>query len=56
VERGVFSVLCEVSEVHFVTIDCDIAHCYSEQREQLEQSSESVTDRLKEQFCVVKFS
>jgi len=29
VERGVFSVLCEVSEMGFGTIDCDDAHCYS---------------------------
>jgi len=56
VKRGVFSVLCEVSKMRFVTIDCDIAHCYSEQIEGFEQHSGSVTDRLKLQFCVVKLS
>jgi len=54
VERGVFSVLCAVSKMRFGTIDCDVAHCYSEQTERFEQNSESVTVRLKQQFCVVK--
>jgi hypothetical protein len=33
VERGVFNVLGEISKIHFGTIDCDDAHCYSEQIE-----------------------
>jgi len=36
VERGVFNVLCEVSKIRFVTIDCDDAHCYSELIERFE--------------------
>ena len=56
VKSRVFSVLCEVSKVRFVTIDCDVAHCCSEKIEGFEQHSESVTDRLKQQFCVVKLS
>jgi len=56
VERGVFSVLCGVSKIHFVTIDCDVAHCYSEQTECFEQNSESVTGSVKQQLCVVKLS
>jgi len=48
VKRGVFSVLCEVGEMCFGTVDCDGAHCYSEQIERFEQNSESVTDRLKQ--------
>jgi len=55
-ESGVFGVLCEVSKMRFVTIDCDVAHCYSEQTESFEQNSETVTDVLKQQLCVVKFS
>ena len=51
-----FSVLGEVSKTHFGTIDCDDAHCYSEQIEQFEQNSESMTDRLEQQLCVVKLS
>jgi hypothetical protein len=47
VERGVFNVLCELSKIRLVTIDCDDAHCYSEQKERFEQNSESMTDRLK---------
>jgi hypothetical protein len=39
------SVLCGVSKVRFGTIDCDDAHCYSEQIEGFEQHSGSVTDR-----------
>ena len=54
VERGVFNVLCEASKIRFVTIDCDDAHCYSEQIERFEQNSDSMTDRLKEQLRVVK--
>ena len=30
VKRGVFNVLVGVSKIHFVTIECDIAHCYTE--------------------------
>jgi hypothetical protein len=56
VERGVFSVLCEVSKMRFGKMDCDVAHCYSEQTESFEQKSESVTDSLKQQFCVIKLS
>jgi hypothetical protein len=52
VERGVFNILCEVSKIRFVTIDCDDAHYYSEQIERFEQISESMTDRLKKQLCV----
>ena len=52
VERGVFNVLCEVSKIRFVTIDCDDAHGYSEPIERFEQNSESMTDRLKEQLCL----
>ena len=26
--RGVFNVSRGVSKIHFVTIECDIAHCY----------------------------
>ena len=55
-ERGVFSVLGEISKIHFGTIDCDDAHCYSEQIEQFEQNSESMTERLEQQLCVVKLS
>jgi len=40
--------LCEVSKMCFGTVDCDGAHCYSEQTERFEQNSESVTDRLKQ--------
>ena len=54
VEWGVFNVLCEVSKIRSLTIDCDDAHCYSEQIERFEQNSGSATDRLKEQLCVVK--
>jgi hypothetical protein len=54
VERGVFSVLCGVSKMGFVTIDCDVTHCYSEQIESFEQNSESLTDSLKQQLCAVK--
>ena len=54
VRRGVFSVFCEVSKMCFGTVDCDDAHCYSEQTERFEQNSERVTDRLKQQLCVVK--
>ena len=43
VESGVCSVLCGVSKMGFGTIDCDVAHCYSEQTESFEQNSESVT-------------
>ena len=49
-ERGVFSVWCEVSKMCFGTIDCYDAHSYSGKIEKLEQSSESVKDRLKEHF------
>ena len=54
VERGVFNILCKVSKIRFVTIDCDDAHGYSELIERFEQNSKSMTDRLKEQLCVVK--
>ena len=54
VKRGVFGVLCEVSKMRFGKMYCDVAHCYSEQTESFEQKSESVTDSLKQQFCVVK--
>jgi len=46
-------VLCEVSEMCFGTVDCDDAYCYSEQTGRFEQNSESMTDRLKQQLCVV---
>ena len=49
-----FNVLGEVSKIRFVTIDCNDPHCYSELIERSEQNSESMTDRLKEQLCVVK--
>ena len=42
VKKGLFSVLCEVSKMCLGTVDCDDAHCYSEQTERLEQNSESV--------------
>jgi len=51
----VFSVLCEVSEMCFGTVECDVAHCYSEQTERFEQKSESMTDRLNKN-CVEKYS
>ena len=56
VERGVFSVLCGVSKMCFGTIDCDDAHCYSEQIECFEQKLESMTENEKEQLCAVKMS
>ena len=56
VKRGVFCVLCEVSKMCFGTVDCDGAHCYSEQTERFEQSSEIKTDRLKQKLCIVKLS
>jgi len=52
--KGVFSVLCGVSEMCFGTVDCADAHCYSEQIERFHQNSESMTDRLKQQLRVVK--
>jgi hypothetical protein len=54
VKGGVFSFLGEVSKIRLGTIDCDDAHCYSEQIERFEQNSESMTDRLEQQLCVVK--
>ena len=53
-ERAVFNLLCAVSKIRFVTIDCDDAHCCNEQIKRLQQNSESVTDRLKQQLCAVK--
>ena len=53
-ESAVFNLLCEVSKMHFVKIDCDKAHCCNEQIKRLQQNSESVTDRLKQQLCAVK--
>jgi len=50
----VFTVLCEVSEMCFGTVDCDDAHCYFEHIESFEKNSESMTDHLKQQLCVVK--
>jgi len=35
VGKGVFSVFCAVSEMCFGTVDCEDAHCYSEQIELL---------------------
>ena len=55
-ERTVFSVLCEVNEMCFGTVDCDDVHCYSEQIERFEQIAESMTDRLWQKLCVVKLS
>jgi len=52
--KGVFGVLCGVSEMCFGTVDCDVAHCYSEQIEHFDQNSESMTDRLEQQLRVVK--
>ena len=43
--------LCEVSEMCFETVDCDVAHCCSEQTERFEQNSESMTDRLNKKLC-----
>jgi hypothetical protein len=54
VERGGFDLLCEVSKIRLVTIDCGDALCYNEQIKRLEQNLESVTDRLKQQLCVVE--
>jgi hypothetical protein len=54
VKRGVFNIFGEVSKIRFGTVDCD-AHCYNEQIELLQQNTESVTDHLNEQLCVVKF-
>jgi len=52
--KGVFSVLCEVSEMCLGTVDCDDAHCYSEHIEHFEQNSKSMTDRLKQHLNVEK--
>jgi Ran GTPase-activating protein (RanGAP) involved in mRNA processing and transport len=54
VKRGVFKFLGEVSVIRLGTVDCDDAYCYSEQIERFEQNSESMTDRLEQQLCVVK--
>jgi hypothetical protein len=54
VKRGVFNALGEVSKIHLGTVDCDDAHCYNKQVETLQQNTESVTDHLKEQLCVIK--
>jgi hypothetical protein len=54
VERGGFDLLCAVSKIRFVTINCDDAHCCNEQIKRLEGISESVTESLKQQLCVVK--
>ena len=53
-ERAVFNLLYAVSKICFVTIDCDDAHCCNEQIKHLQENSESVTDRLKQQLCAVK--
>jgi Ran GTPase-activating protein (RanGAP) involved in mRNA processing and transport len=50
-KRGVFNVLGEVCVIRLGTVDCDDAHCYSEQVERSEQNSESVTDLLKHELC-----
>jgi len=50
----VFGVLGEVSKIRFGTADCDDTHCYSEQVERSEKNSESLTDLLVKQLCVVK--
>jgi hypothetical protein len=55
-KRGVFNVLCEESTLPFGTFECDDANCYRQQVEGFEQNSESMTDRLKQQLCVVKLS
>jgi hypothetical protein len=49
-----FDLLCGISKTRFVTIDCDDAHCCNKQIKRLERNSESVTDSLKQQLCVVK--
>jgi hypothetical protein len=54
VKWGVCNILEEVSKIRLGTVDCDDAHCYSEQIERFEQSSENMTDRLEQQLCVVK--
>ena len=51
-----FNVLCEVSKMRFGTIECDDAHCSNEQIERFEQNSDSMADRVKQQFCIVKLS
>jgi len=54
VKRRVFSVLCEVGKMCFGTVDCDGAHCYSEQTERFEQNSEIMTDQLKQTILFSK--
>jgi hypothetical protein len=55
VKRRVFNVLGEVSKIRFGTFDCVDAHCYNEQIQRSEQISESMTNRLKQQSCAVKW-
>jgi hypothetical protein len=40
--------------MRFGTIDCDDAHCSNEQIERFEQNSDSMTDRVKQQFLYRK--
>jgi hypothetical protein len=51
VKRGVFNVLSEISKIRLGTVDCDDAHCYSEQIHRVDENSESMTDRLEQQLC-----
>jgi hypothetical protein len=48
VERGGFELLCAVSKILLVAIDCDDAHGSNEQITFLEKNSERMTDRLQQ--------
>jgi hypothetical protein len=56
VRRGVFNFIGEVSKILFGTMDDDDAKYYNEQIRRFEESSDSMTNLLKQQLYVVKSS
>jgi hypothetical protein len=47
---GRFELLCGFSKIRFVSIDFNDVHCCNEQINRLERNSQSVTDRLSNNF------